>query len=279
MSTSAQRSVPTDRYLIRGDVRLRFRDEGHGLPVVLVHGWALTLEMWQPQVEALSERFRILRMDRRGFGESTGPPDLDADARDLVALLDELGISRVALLGMSQGARTALTFAAIAGERIGCLVLDGAPADERLGLPVPADNLPLAHYRQVLEDKGIEAVRSELASLPFLRLQTGNAQAHRLVQAILQRYSGADLRLPVLTGGATTPVTLQHLKMPLLVLTGEFDSPQRRRAADALCEALPHAQRATVPRAGHLANLDNPESYNTILARFLERHAPTSDRA
>src|SRR5262245_41297316 len=109
---------------------LRVEDEGRGFPVLLVHGWALDLEMWQPQVAAWASHWRIIRFDRRGFGLSSGAPSLAADARDIESLVRRLQLDRVALVAMSQGARGALR-AAVGPlrKRIACLVLDGAPFD------------------------------------------------------------------------------------------------------------------------------------------------------
>ena len=57
-----------DRYFKVADARLRYRDEGQGPAVMLVHGWTLDLEMWDPQVSALRDGFRLVRLDRRGHG-------------------------------------------------------------------------------------------------------------------------------------------------------------------------------------------------------------------
>lgn len=262
-----------DRFLIRDAERLRYRDEGRGLPLVLVHGWALDLEMWNPQATALAGRYRIVRMDRRGFGLSSGTPDLKADPRDLAALLAHLRLGRIALLGMSQGARVALSFAAMAAERIACLILDGAPADARLGLVEQAqEEIPLARYRELLARRGIEAVRCAIAAHPLMRPRATDARIRRLADLMLSRYAGADLNGPLDAPGGD-PVPLERLGIPVLVLSGALDSRQRQRTADAVYAALPRAERARVPRAGHLANLDNPQAYNAIIAAFLERHA------
>src|SRR5205807_719082 len=87
-----------DRYLCADGARLRYRDEGQGPPVVLVHGWTLDLEMWDPQVDALRSAFRLVRLDRRGHGQSGGVPAPGHDALDLAALCRHLGLARGALL-------------------------------------------------------------------------------------------------------------------------------------------------------------------------------------
>src|SRR6202007_1610085 len=85
-----------DQYLQVAGARLRFRDTGSGPPVLLLHGWTLGLEMWDPQAAALSEEFRMVRFDRRGFGLSTGSASVIDDAADVVALCAHLKIRRAA---------------------------------------------------------------------------------------------------------------------------------------------------------------------------------------
>ncbi len=91
--------------------RLRYRDEGAGRAVVFVHGWTLDLDVWEPQA-TLAAELRVVRYDRRGFGLSTGQPSLTRDVSDLGTLLSVLGIVSPLLVGMSQGARVVLEFAA-----------------------------------------------------------------------------------------------------------------------------------------------------------------------
>lgn len=239
--------------------------------LVLVHGWPLDLDMWTPQATSLAKRFRILRMDRRGFGRSTGTPSLAADSFDLRALLDRTGVERVALLGMSQGARVALDVAA-ADQRIACLILDGAPADARLAGRQWEDEIPLANYRLILRNRGIEALRRELVAHPFLQLRTRARAAHRCLGAMIERYAATDLGVPNARAVSADARPLAQLSVPVLILNGGHDTPQRLRIGDALHAAIPRAERSVVPRAGHLANLDNAAEYNAILARFLEKY-------
>src|SRR6516164_527412 len=104
-----------DRFLVVNGARLRYRDEGCGPALLLVHGWTLDLEMWDPQVRALRNTFRLIRPDRRGHGRSDGIPAPQRDSEDLEALCDQLALARVAVVGMSQGARAALGSACAAG--------------------------------------------------------------------------------------------------------------------------------------------------------------------
>ena len=126
-SAGAAGAQSADRYLGVDGARLRYRDEGRGAAVLLVHGWTLDLDVWESQVEALRHAFRIIRFDRRGFGRSSGRPSIEHDMRDLGALCRHFELKRVALVGMSQGSRAVLAYACADPSQVSCLVLDGPP--------------------------------------------------------------------------------------------------------------------------------------------------------
>jgi 3-oxoadipate enol-lactonase len=257
-----------DRYCQIGDVRLRYRDEGAGPAVLLVHGWTLDLEMWEPQVTALRGDFRVLRLDRRGHGLSGGLPDTSRDADDLAALCQHLGIARCGLVGMSQGARAALGFAAAFPHRVFALVLDGPPAIDS----AESDDVPVREFQALARSSGMPAFRRAWARLPFMQLRTRAARAHALLAAMLERYPGHELLAAAAAAPAAMP-DLARISAPALVLVGKHDSPSRLQAARALCARLPGAQCAVIADAGHLANLDQPARYTELCRAFLARHA------
>ncbi|HTV77289.1 MAG TPA: alpha/beta hydrolase [Steroidobacteraceae bacterium] len=257
-----------DRYLEVAGARLRYRDSGSGPALVLVHGWTLDLDMWEPQVERLCDRFRLVRLDRRGHGLSSGDPGPQQDVSDLAMLCRHLRLNRIALLGMSQGARSVLAFADAAPDTVRAVVLDGAP-DLR---PEAAGNdIPLAHFQQVLRAQGIAAFRREWRSQPAMQLQTDDPAARALLDAMLGRYDGRDLRDDTALAKAAMPLRLEQIAAPALVLNGESDMQTRAAAADYLHEQLPQAERHLVARAGHLPNLDNPDEYAQLCRAFLMR--------
>ena len=255
--------------------KLRLEDEGLGFALLLVHGWALDLDMWQPQVVAWVGRWRVIRYDRRGFGRSSGAPSLGADARDIEAVVKRLNLERVALIAMSQGARAAMHAAAgPLRARIACLVLDGAPFDVNdAGEP----EVPLVRYRELARTRGIDAVRDEWQRHPFATLTTRDPAAHRLLALMTARYPGHDLvTRPHAVEIAGPPV--ERVDVPALVLNGVDDTPRRRAMGDELARVLPRAERALVENAGHLPNLDNPTGYNQLVESFIERHAAPRTR-
>jgi pimeloyl-ACP methyl ester carboxylesterase len=242
--------------------------------VLLIHGWTLDLEMWQPQVEALSGSFRLIRYDRRGFGLSSGRASLAADVQDALSLCDELELERLGCVGMSQGARVALHLCRIAPERISCVVLDGPPPVLAQGAAPQNEDIPLAEYRDLIARGEVETFRRRWASHPLMRLETRSARASALLERMAARYGGGDLLQELPTSeDHWDRATAASLRTPALIITGEHDIASRLRAADALSGALPLSQRASISAARHIPNLDNPLMYNAVLRAFLERHA------
>jgi len=263
-----------DQYLDVEGARIRFRDAGQGAVVLMVHGWTLDLDMWEPQVAALRDSFRIVRLDRRGFGLSSGRPAPAKDISDIGALCEHLGISRVALVGMSQGVRAVLGFASVAPERISCLILDGPPD---VGHPAPSaeDDPPLDYFRALIRTQGIDAFRREWAKHPLVSLSTTDLRVRELLAAMIVRYPGNDLVDPALTADLPPPsaFAIDAMQVPMLVITGEHDMAQRTRAANDVTARSPGTKRAVIQAAGHLPNLDNSMEYNAVLRAFLQHHA------
>jgi 3-oxoadipate enol-lactonase len=261
--------------------RLRYRDDGVGHPLLCIHGWALDLDVWEPQVAALSSRCRLLRVDRRGYGLSTGAPSLDADAPDAIALLDHLRVGSAALIGASQGARVALRLALSAPTRFTGLVLDGPPDEVGSGRGALTNEVPLDEYRALARGGDMAAVRRLLSSHPFTQLTTGDPTAQALLGVMLARYPGNDL-LQASPPAPSLVTDFGALALPILVINGEHDLASRRAAGAALAAALPNAVRRVIAGAAHLPNLDAPSAYALAVQQFLTeclRASPEPTRA
>jgi 3-oxoadipate enol-lactonase len=268
-ATMASTATAPDRYLTCGAVRLRYRDEGSGPALLLVHGWTLDLHMWDPQVAALRDSFRLVRLDRRGHGLSSGIATAHQDAADLATLCQQLQLNHVALLGMSQGARAVVEFAAAAGEQVRALILDGAPDLTRLHAP---EEVPIRHFRALMRRGDRDAFRLEWLTHPLMQLRSHDRRMHELLAEMVARYQGADLLGSTDIESTTpTPPDLQRIRQPTLVISGADDLPSRALAARHLVTLLPAAEAAVIANAAHLPNLDNPSRYNELCRSFLLR--------
>jgi pimeloyl-ACP methyl ester carboxylesterase len=258
-----------ETYLEIGGARLRYRDEGRGPAVILLHGWTFDLEMWDPQVAALRGEFRLLRFDRRGHGFSSGTPDTTADAADLAALCRHFDLPCVALLGMSQGARAALRFASEAPAQVTALILDGPPSFNQQAID---DDVPMHHFRELARSGGLDAFRREWRNHALVQLCTEAAPMQDRVHAMIERYPGRELLGPAAPVAAAPPIALESIRAPALVLSGAYDLPSRMQSALELCAKLPAAEHKILPEAGHLINLDQPALYSRVCRTFLQRH-------
>lgn len=268
------RSRPKESFIEISDARLRYRDEGRGPTVVFIHGWTLDLDLWEFQASALSTHFRVVRLDRRGFGLSSGRPSLAQDVLDIGALCRRLEIERTAVVGMSQGARVALQLAIAPPLPISCWVLDGVPEVPLPGAIANAADLPYEHYRGIARREGMAAFRLEWAQHPLATLRTHNARAHEILATMIERYPGHDLLSPEINAPSGTNYDAFNAVMPpLLIVNGEYDLDSRRRYAQRLSSRLDHCERIEIPDAGHLCSLDNPQMYTAALRRFLDTHA------
>jgi pimeloyl-ACP methyl ester carboxylesterase len=266
-----------DRWLQRADARLRWRVQGTGPALLLLHGWALDLRLWDLLLAPLAERFTLLRFDRRGFGLSSGEASLRHDAQDALALLDAAGIRRCAVIGMSQGARVAAALARDAAARISHVVLDGAPALENVLDEDLEQEIPLARYQAVLARDGITALRAAVSRHALLQLARPQAAAAALLGAMLADYPGTDLlhHAPPRQATAQDPArtrrasALLGITQPTLVINGERDSALRRRIGAALTAHIAGARHLLLADAGHLACLDDASAYARGIGDFV----------
>jgi pimeloyl-ACP methyl ester carboxylesterase len=250
-----------------GAVQLECR--GSGTPLVLLHGWALDRRIWSSQIEPLARRFRVIALDRRGFGGSTAPPSLSAEVDDLVVLKKKLGLERMILVGMSQAGRVALQFALVHPDSVGGLVLQGAPLDGFLPAPRHEDAIPLSSYAALARGGQMERMKSLWRRHALMRVPS--ASARRCLDELLDGYQGRDLLAPQPAPLASIADRLEDVFAPALVVTGEHDTRWRQLVGDALAYGLPHGCRAVVAGAEHLCNLTHPDEYNRLVAAFAAR--------
>lgn len=251
--------------------RLAVERSGSGAPLVLVHGWAMDQRLFQPQREALAADFDVITFDRRGFGRSTAPPDLRREAQDIVTLLDSLGLDRVHLLGMSQGGRVALRFAAEHPERLVSLALQGPVIDGYAVDEPAAERIPVAEYAALVKAGDLDTFRRRWLNHPMMSLENAPEASRSLARTLLEDYEGRDLLAFEAAQYAYPDGVLARLATfpgPVLILTGALETAARKAHAERLLETFEDAREVVLPYSGHLSNLVEPEAYNAALKAF-----------
>ncbi|WP_405224382.1 alpha/beta fold hydrolase [Lentisalinibacter sediminis] len=257
--------------VVADGARLHVEAVGVGAPLLLVHGWAMDHRVFRPQIEALSRDYRVIAFDRRGFGLSEGEPDLLRETGDIDAIARQLIGGPFHLLGMSQGGRIALRYAARHPGRLRSLILQGAAVDgEDPGGP-DAERIPVAEYAALAAEGRMDEVRRRWLCHPMMRVGEGHPEAETLLRQMLADYRGEDLvrfRPEAYARSNDVLGAVAGAGLPLLVLTGARETEARRRLARLLVEKVPGAREVVLSASGHLGNLSEPDAYNRAVREF-----------
>jgi 3-oxoadipate enol-lactonase len=261
--------------------RTYVQTQGTGVPLVFIHAALLNSGLWTQQIETFSDLFECVAYDLRGHGR-TGPSDMrrysiGTFADDLAEILDGLELRRPILCGLSMGGMIAQSFAAKYPERVRSLVLCDTGVstchyltdrilNQAIGLVTPtATLLGVSEFRrfthlinQCFGDHSWVAQTQQ--SIDFVEDAVGLLSPPEVVKIVtaIRKFDSSRLYRP---------------KVPALILNGESDSPFILRHAKILQQAYPGADYRIIPKAGHLANLDNHETFDLMLLEFLSELA------
>ena len=247
------------------------RDTGSGQPVLLLHAFPLNSRMWEPQMEALAARARLLAPDLPGFGLSPPPPaapSLDDYARQVVGVLDALEVDQVVVVGLSMGGYLAFRLVGALGPRLAGLVL----ADTRATPDTEAGALARHRLAADVEARGVEIAASEF--LPKLL----GATTQRVRPALVDRVrdiirentpAGVAAALRAMAARPDSTPLLAGIRCPVLCVAGEEDMLTPPEVARDMAERIPGGRAMVISEAGHLTNLEAPQAFNEALAGFL----------
>jgi 3-oxoadipate enol-lactonase len=248
--------------------------ELHGKPgapwLAFSHSLACNVRMWDPQVAAFEDRFRILLYDTRGHGQSAAPPGpytLDGLAEDLRALLSHLDIQRLHFVGLSMGGMIGQTFALKYPEYFASLAL----ADTTSRYPEAAAALWPARIRTA-EAQGMQPLVQPTLERWFTEgfRKRAPEQVHAIGNAIattpVAGYVGCCHAIPRIDVTAR----LKEIRCPVLVLCGDKDAGTPPEMAREIHANAPGSRLAMIPDAAHLSNVEQPEAFNRALEAFLD---------
>jgi 3-oxoadipate enol-lactonase len=258
-------------------VELHVEEYGAGDPaIVLAHGFAGSARNFRPQARFLRDRHRVILFDARGHARSAAPDDgdeytPDAFVADLRTMVERTGSKRVVVVGISMGAAVALRYALRYPESLVGLVLASYPPAGDASSPPWALSLADAIDTEGPEAAGERYVwgggRYDAESAKWIRQGFLEHRPHAM-SATLRRLLAVE---PAVRERASA---LRSLKIPTLLIAGERDIPSLETTRELL-GLLPDARRVVLPDAGHVANLEKPESFNAALRGFLsEIEAP-----
>lgn len=258
--------------------RLWFEDTGgSGHAVTFVHAGICDHRQWDTQMVPFSAKYRVIRFDMRGFGQSelpAGPVSLSDDIR---GLLDALGVERTAVIGCSMGGSASLDFTLTHPERVGALVLVGSgmsgQSDE-----IGPDEAPIIAEMEAAEKAGdieklnalelrlwvdgpkrtpeqvTQGVRNVMAEM----INANNQRMNEWNQAEPQRLD------PPAAG------RLGEVRAPTLLIVGSDDVSDVRKTMDRLEAGVAGARKVVMPGLTHVPNMERPDEFNQRVLDFLE---------
>ena len=267
------------KHAVSDGLRIAYSDAGAGPAIVFLHGVGSLREVWDDQLRALSDRFRCIAVEYRGYGESDVPPlkslassCLDrrsisraAFARDAFAVMDAAGVNRAHFCGLSLGGVVAFEAFARQPARVASLAL--------------ADSF--AHY-----PRGVQTMRERLSVLRELGMERfAAARAAGILRPsaprrLIERSRAHMESIPLSVYLAATRATwtgdyrplLPKIAVPVIVLWGEHDHTVTPRGlSQEISAGAPDCRGfVVIENAGHVANVDNPAAFNRALANFLD---------
>ena len=253
---------------------MAYGERGYGPkdPVVLLHAFPLNSRMWAPQTEALvNERRRVITPDYPGFGRSPRPPaqpDVRYYAERVRELLDGLKLYRVVLGGLSMGGYVTFACLRLFPERISALLLantrpepDAEEAKEarretaRRIAEEGVEILPELQMERLLSRTTLENKKDVVQLVRGMILESSPDGVVAALGAMRERPDSTDL--------------LGKINVPTLVIGGAEDALSTPEVMGKMAEKIPGSRHLTLPNAGHLSNLEEPEAFNDILKDFL----------
>jgi 3-oxoadipate enol-lactonase len=254
-------------------VRLAYDDAGRGDCVVLVHGHPFDRTLWAPQLAALRDDFRVLCPDLRGFGHSPVTPHsvtMREYAADIEDLLDDLGIERAAIVGLSMGGLVTMELAAARPARCWAIGLVATTAE------------PVTPQERAVRRERADAVERDGMHVLVDYMHTGlygpacplavRARVDAMMSAAPPAGAAAALR-----GRAERPdyrPALARLDVPALVCAGTADPWSDEAVTAEITASLRRPEVLIIDGAGHLPNLEAESEFNDALRAFLRAHAP-----
>lgn len=261
-----------ERVELATGVTLNTRIDGpDGAPwIILSNSLGADLRMWDGQIDLLTRRFRVLRYDQRGHGQSdvpAGPYSFPVLVADVIAMMDHFGIETADWLGLSMGAMTGMGLAINHGDRFDRMVF----ADAR---SVATDAYKAMWDTRVANVKagGVEAIADASLGLWFTeRFRAANPEETAAARAMIVGTSDAGYIASCFALRELDYFNdLPKIASPVLYLCGGKDKGAPPEEMREMASVTPGAIYVEIPDAGHVANINQPDAFNAALTEFFD---------
>lgn len=257
---------------------LSFDDAGHGRPIVLLHEGIADRRMWEREFAQLARRSRVLRYDLRGYGSSTPATSTFSPVRDLIALLDHVGVERPVIVGPSVGGKIALDLTLAFPQRVEALLLVAPGYSGMDYAHVPGGKATFERDERLSKaasdawaagnvEEAVEHLRQLWASVLTGRsLDLFRTMVQENAKEVFEERSG---RFETAEGPPAAG-RLGEIKVPTRIIVGDRDNPAMPHCANFLARGIAGATVQLVPGADHLLNLSRPDAFDAAVGALLD---------
>jgi esterase len=275
-------AVPSSGFVEANGLRFHYLEWGKPTdrPIIMLHGMGQTAHSWDFAALALCDRYHIVALDQRGHGDSDWAPNaeysLSAHQGDITAVLSELGLDDIVLMGLSMGGRNAFTYAADYPAQVAALiVVDSAPELQQSGADTIrrfVENMDVLdtfeefvvktkQYNPRRSDRQIRgSLTNNLKQLPDGRWTWKYDRVFRSPDA--KPWTSPDIV-------AQMWHKVEGVQCHALVVRGAGSTVLSQKTAEEMAQRLPNGRLAVVPDAGHLVPGDNPTGFHQVVEAFL----------
>jgi 3-oxoadipate enol-lactonase len=253
---------------------LAYDDLGEGQPIVLLHGHPFSRRMWAPQLESLSDEFRVIAPDLPGYGESPGRGHVVAMrelADAVLELMDALEVERGLVVGLSMGGLVAMELGLGEPDRVDGLVLAATTA-------APVTDEEAATRRRVADALERDGMLDPVLEMGGKLFGPHARRDPALVGSMLTMMlaTSPEGAAAALRGRAERPPyheLLRGLRVPALVVVGDADVYSTAEITEQLIDALPDSEVVRLPGVGHMPNLEEPQRFDDAIRAFARKVA------
>lgn len=252
-------------------------EKGQGEPLILIHGFFFDTNMWQRNIDALAEHFKVFAFDLWGFGYSTRQPlqySYALYAQQLKLFMEALGISRAHLMGQSMGGGTIMSFSAGNAERVNKIVLVD-PAGMPVQMPILARTSELPIVGEILYYMPGNFVRRMTLRTTFLH--RGDLITDDFFESVtrFQKIERSNqIMLSITRSGIINDFkdgidAFAGMGLPVLIVWGRQEKAIPLEVGQELHQMVEGSSLEVIDQAGHCPNLDQPDRFNQVALEFL----------
>jgi 3-oxoadipate enol-lactonase len=257
-------------YIPVDDGKIYYEMNGHGNETILfIHDGLVHGEVWDNQFSTFSENFRVVRYDRRGYGRSPNPEKPYSNIEDLYQVFTFLKIDKAILIGMSAGGGLTIDFTLKYPDKVSSLIVVGAVVG---GFSYSDHFLTRGGRLNAADYANPERLLRYFVKEDPYEIAPQNTEIKEKLWTLMEKFpwnidfTKSSLQLP-----PDRPAlgSLNEIRVPVLIVAGEYDIPDVFVHAGAIESGIPNAQRVIIRNAGHLVPLEQPEEFNAQVLNFL----------